>query len=71
MTAKQLEKRLEEVERELAELKDRMEKMNPPSPWWERVAGTFHEDPVYQEAMKLGREYRVSSPSDHSAHGGE
>jgi hypothetical protein len=25
--------------------------------WWERIAGTFEEDPIYQKAMRCGRRY--------------
>ena len=60
MTAKQLEERITEVERELAILKTRLEGTNPSIPWWEQIAGTFHEDAIYEEAMSLGRQYRQS-----------
>lgn len=37
------------------------EKVEPPfKPWWERIAGTFADSPAYEEAMRLGREYRES-----------
>ena len=29
-------------------------------PWWEQIAGTFADNSVYDEAMRLGREYRNS-----------
>jgi hypothetical protein len=29
-------------------------------PWWEKIAGTFANDPIYKEAMRLGREWRES-----------
>lgn len=29
-------------------------------PWWERIRGTFKDDPAYEEAMRLGREYRAA-----------
>jgi hypothetical protein len=29
-------------------------------PWWEQVAGTFANSSAYDEAMKLGSEYRDS-----------
>jgi hypothetical protein len=29
-------------------------------PWWERIAGSFAEDPMFEEAMRLGREWRES-----------
>lgn len=35
-------------------------------PWWERIRGTFKDDPAYEEAMRLGREWRESSrPADY------
>ncbi len=30
-------------------------------PWWEQIDGTFANDSVYDEAMRLGREYRKST----------
>ncbi len=27
-------------------------------PWWERIRGQFKDDPIYDEAMRLGREWR-------------
>ncbi len=29
-------------------------------PWWDKIAGTFANDPAFEEAMRLGREYRES-----------
>lgn len=31
-------------------------------PWWQRIRGTFKDDPAYDEAMRLGREWRESQP---------
>ncbi len=31
-------------------------------PWWKQIAGTFANDPMHAEAMRLGREYRESFP---------
>lgn len=61
MAPVEMETRLAVLEREVAELKSRIEK-SPASdaPWWERIAGTFAGDPAHDEAMKLGREYRES-----------
>lgn len=56
----QLEKRVAALEEELARLKSKMEGIDALKPWWERIAGTFQDDPVYEKAMKLGREYRQS-----------
>lgn len=32
-------------------------------PWWEKITGTFKDDPEYDEAMRLGAEYRRSQPT--------
>jgi hypothetical protein len=53
-----LEKRLAELEHELAALRKKVEALTGPKPWWERIAGTFEHDPVYERAMRLGRKYR-------------
>jgi hypothetical protein len=29
-------------------------------PWWEKIAGSFANDPAFEEAMRLGREWRES-----------
>jgi hypothetical protein len=34
------------------------------TPWWEKIVGTFADNPVYDEAMRLGREYRESLRAD-------
>lgn len=61
MTTTTFEKRLSALEEEMARLKSKVEGMETaPKPWWERIAGTFENDPVYAEAMKLGRQYRNS-----------
>jgi hypothetical protein len=59
MSAEKLEKRVEVLEAELARVKAQIgiEK----KPWWEEIAGTFANDPIYLEAMRLGRKYREST----------
>jgi hypothetical protein len=29
-------------------------------PWWKKIAGIFADDPAFEEAMGLGREWRQS-----------
>ncbi len=53
-----LEKRLAELEQELADLRMKVEALTGAKPWWERIAGTFQKDPIYERAMQLGRKYR-------------
>ncbi|MHB8974116.1 MAG: hypothetical protein ACYC3X_27980 [Pirellulaceae bacterium] len=60
MTPAQLEKRVVALEAEVAKLKSKVEEMDLTKPWWERIAGTFHGDPVYEKAMQFGRRYRCS-----------
>jgi hypothetical protein len=57
----ELEMRLSDLEREVARLKAKVEGAGRPgTPWWERVAGSFADDPAHEKAMKLGRDYRAS-----------
>lgn len=67
MPATKIEKRIAALEEELSTLKDRMDAIDTTVPWWDRIAGTFQDDPVYAKAMKLGRDYRQSlKPADSS-----
>ena len=54
-----LEKRLAAVEQEIAQLKMQLAGSRE-KPWWEKISGTFANDPAYKEAARLGREYRES-----------
>jgi len=73
MAATQLEERIAVLEHEVASLKHRLEQAAPqPQPWWERISGTFADDPIFDEAMRLGREYRESQrPGDGDAQEGQ
>jgi hypothetical protein len=53
----QLEDRVALLEAEVARLRSKIENQQP---WWEKIAGTFADNPAYDEAMRLGREYRES-----------
>ena len=55
---KQIEERVAVLEAEVERLKSKLE---TGVPWWERIAGAFANDPTYDVAMRLGREYRNSS----------
>jgi hypothetical protein len=55
-----IEERLAHLEAEVASLKNKVEKNSQPIPWWEKIVGTFADNPAYDEAMALGREYRES-----------
>jgi hypothetical protein len=62
MATVSLEERVTALETELAELKRRLEAERPREliPWWERIFGTFADSEEYEEAMRLGKEYRES-----------
>ena len=56
----QLEQRVAALEAEVTKLKSQIEAMQTTQPWWEQIAGTFQDDPMYEEAMRLGRQFRQS-----------
>ena len=56
----QLEERVAHLEAEVALLKNKVENEFSPKPWWEKIAGTFSDNSAYDEAMRLGSEYRNS-----------
>lgn len=62
MTNIELEKRIAVLEAEVATLKRKVEKKDEKNeiPWWKQRIGVFADDPIYDEAMRLGREYRES-----------
>lgn len=59
MSESELEQRVEALEKELARLKQSIGN-GESKPWWERIAGSFHDDDGYRQAMRLGSEYRES-----------
>ena len=66
MSNTELETRIKTLESEIAVLKEKFKKIEKSeSPWWEQIAGTFADDPIYEEAMRLGREYRLSQREDY------
>ncbi|MGA2499433.1 MAG: hypothetical protein ABSH20_16960 [Tepidisphaeraceae bacterium] len=61
MSTAQFAKRLAALEAEMAALRQQLGGQPAPVvPWWEKIAGKFAGDPAYDEAMRLGREYRES-----------
>jgi hypothetical protein len=64
MSNSDLESRLTLLETEVAHLKQQVAASAAQAPWWEKILGTFADDPMYEEAMRLGREYRQSLRSD-------
>jgi len=62
MPAMTVEERLTALETEVAELKEQITREKSPNgvPWWEQLFGAFADSPEYEEATRLGREYRES-----------
>ena len=61
MTKVKLADRVATLEAEFARLKARIDALGKAKlPWWEQIAGSFANDPAYEEAMRLGREWRES-----------
>jgi hypothetical protein len=60
MTRRKLEDRVAALEAEVAKLKAILQGTHGTADPWEKLWGAFANDPVYEEAMRLGREYRES-----------
>jgi hypothetical protein len=70
MTNKELEARVLALEHKVSELENANKNVangdhpNPNGPWWKTGAGRFANDPVFDEIVRLGREYRESLHPD-------
>ena len=81
MTTTELDNRITDLEtqfsRRIAELEEQVAQLsrlaNNPAPvdktaWWKKIVGIYKDDPEFEEAMRLGREYRASlRPQDEEA----
>jgi len=57
--SQQLEARVAALEAELAQLKQLLSGLLPDkNPWWMQVAGSFQDDPTFDEAVRFGQEWR-------------
>jgi hypothetical protein len=60
-TKASLERRVAALEAEVARLKECLEQAEiPKGNGWKKIVGSFANDPSYDEAMRLGREWRES-----------
>ena len=70
MSNTEIETRISVLENELNLLKNKFEKIEKKDlPWWKQIVGTFADDPAHEEAMRLGREYRLSQREDYDKDG--
>jgi hypothetical protein len=60
MNSKELETRISALEKAVAELKAKEAKSDP----WQKIIGHFKNDPIFEEIVRLGREYRLSDHPD-------
>ena len=56
-----LEKRLETLEREVAQIKVRLSAPQVNGNWIDDIAGSMKEFPEFDEVVRLGREFREST----------
>ncbi len=62
MSGQALEKRVAALEAEVARLREKLEGKGHATSkdWLDKIYGSFANDPMYEEAMRLGREWRES-----------
>ena len=63
MTLEQLEQRVHDLERQIAELRGEFKPLQPMASVQETF-GMFAEDPEFEEIVRLGREYRKQVNSE-------
>lgn len=60
-TAVELESRVAILEAKVERLRRGLEAVAPNGePWWQEIVGAFADDQAFEEAMRLGRDYRES-----------
>ncbi len=60
--SRHLESRVATLETELAQMKQILSVfVQKKAPWWLKVAGSFENDPTFDEAVRLGQEWRKSA----------
>ena len=68
-TTTSVEERLSTLETEVAQIKKVLPENAAAArtPWWEEIRGLFKDDPHYEEAMRLGREWRAAQKPEYDA----
>ena len=61
-TVESLEARLVAVESELRKLKARLDEPQHANAWLRKIEGSFANDPVFDEIVRLGAEIRDNEP---------
>jgi hypothetical protein len=61
-TIQQMERRLRQVERDLAELRAAL--ITNGQPWYRQIVGSFANDPAFAEIIRLGRLARQGKLQD-------
>ena len=67
MANRTLEERVTAMEQEIAQLKQQLQANKPatePHPW-EKIFGVFKDSPEFEEAVRLGREWRESQQMEY------
>ena len=66
MATTPLEERVATLEAEMAGLRARLPQTTSASqvPWWKKIVGVYKDDPEFEEAARLGREWRRSTHTD-------
>lgn len=65
-THQTLEERIAALEHEIQKMKSQLRMTGEPSrqTWWEKRAGTFKNDPLFDDIVEAGQTYRRSLPQD-------
>jgi hypothetical protein len=58
--SRKIDQRVTALEGEVERLKTMLSGEHAGSPWWEQISGVFANDPAFEKAMKLGRQFRQS-----------
>ena len=60
MSIAEIERRLNTLEQTVEELKSTVARGTPARRWWVEDAGRFADDPLFDEIVRRGKEYRQS-----------